>query len=111
MAARQSLSNGAGAQQEDESSEGDSLPSPNPGTHAQSIFPLDSYRQAYLELHQASWVIQFPLVTECIEATEEILGGVSRFVFLRVESFLLVCESACEVKSRTCILLAAASHS
>lgn len=85
MAARQSLSPAP----DDESSEGDSLHgSPKlPERNAQSIFPLDSYRQAYLELQQPSWVIQFPMVTECIEAAEEILGGVSRFAFSPVRGF------------------------
>lgn len=70
----------AGCPADDESSEGaDSLHgSPKPdNTSASSIFPLDSYRRAYLDLHQPAWNIHFPLVTECIEAAEEILGGVS----------------------------------
>lgn len=80
MAARQSLeSNDSGAAQDEESSDADSLHgSPKPETHAQSIFPADVFRAVYADLHQVSWVIQFPLVTECIEAAEEILGGVSR---------------------------------
>lgn len=80
MAARQSLeSNDSGAAQDEESSDADSLHgSPRPDTHAQSIFPLGTFRQVYLDLHQASWVIQFHLVTECIEAAEQVLCGVSR---------------------------------
>jgi hypothetical protein len=51
----------------------DSNRSPN------AVFPLDSYRSVYHDLHETiNWTIQFPLVTECIEATEEILGGISR---------------------------------
>lgn len=85
MAARQqSLSNSGAELQDNESSDGDShhgSPKRNRSPSGQSIWPQESYRTVYLDVHAPSWVIQFPLVTECIEAAEEILGGVSRLVF------------------------------
>jgi hypothetical protein len=96
---------------EEVSSEGDSpdgipLNSDTTGhLETASIFPLDSYRRAYLELHQPSWVIQFPCVTECIEATEEILSDISRSAFSPFVAFvLLVFASVVEQEVATPII-------